>query len=1224
MTGGESPMFGKRLGRKSLLAIAIAVSLSGTAFAMPQGGQIAAGTINNKTSGAIAAANGGTINVNQTGVINWNSFNMAKGESLKFALGENSLLNRVTGGNLSTLAGTINATGNGGLFIVNPAGITVADGAVFNANNMVLSTLDITPRNFMSNVNKEDGLLSFAKSANAANGKLTFSVGKVQLNVKDFMALGGEIEVADGVTISNSAETSDASFLAVNEADVTFLNTTDTGEEHGFSYSGTAASTDNTMTLGSMTYAPANSEETTDTNFEAGAITLNGTTIKTNGRIGLSAGQGLTNTEEESKYISSYSADSDNTLSLTHANLTAGSMDLMAGKVDMSDSSMYVVHTSTTDGSYENNNLHIYAVGTFKDISSTDSDGNEVETYEITTAAENSVNMKHSFADTKGDLRILGNTITSESSAFTTDGFDLIAANTYNANDHFEASLYEADPFNLITFKGQSSIRDISTGGILGGQVDIGDTELKTGYLYLMGLNSITWDSETDEEPVYKASGKNLVSIKDSRLEMTADDNPQGGTIYYGGTEIEAGSVLVDNISLFGEADIEAGNTFWNDYTSDAGNTIQITNSSITNAQYIGLQGYSVNVSAKKDGTALANHMQMKMNPADENNSAGDFEIAAVSSYRFIEPDDPNQSGTEICTAGADNTITIDGTNSKDGISIEAGKLKLVGGNINLKNADFHAKKGSGDINKILAVSSLNSDGNGPKNNVSRNFVKAGTGNNLSLTNTQIETDDNLFLGGADISMTSAAGGTPSSVTLVDPDGAYRNRMKGHLRLAAANGYDVTGMTVSNLITAPSNELTLSGASASNNVELSAADTKMYTGKTSINYGDLETKKGNFELYAGNIGAATSDLDLIVKTAAGNDVKIQNSTIDVGNSLRIEGYTVGLANAHITTGSVARTDTSGNPTGGNLILSAGDYTGENYTSGDRFLKAKGAANKLTVEGSNLDGARRVFLDGGTISVKDSQLSTRKDARPIDLLAGKDISYASIFSNTSTSANTVTVDNSTLSTAADGTRVRISGYSISMNDPSAAGSGETTIHAGTGKMDFLAASSVNGDSFTTTVDNSISLNSLTTSGKSIRMISGKTGITGSDIYAADGGITMNAVNFNGSSADTRTSANVIDMKNTKVHTTGTMYLKGSRISLDASHLVKDKAEPAVTTSAVTTAARKAARVVLDKAVPEAQVHTAGNTQTGAVQPSTPNAAEESLAADTGEKEPDSRK
>jgi len=151
-------------------------------WANPQGGTVVAGS-------ASIASSGNTVNVTQStdrAMVNWNSFSIVAGEVTNFIQPSSSsaILNRVTGGSLSEIYGTINA--NGHVYLINPNGIVIGKGGIINTQQFVASTRDVDASQFM------------AKGALTFNGT---SEGGVQ-NFGTITALGGDIHLI-GATVNN-------------------------------------------------------------------------------------------------------------------------------------------------------------------------------------------------------------------------------------------------------------------------------------------------------------------------------------------------------------------------------------------------------------------------------------------------------------------------------------------------------------------------------------------------------------------------------------------------------------------------------------------------------------------------------------------------------------------------------------------------------------------------------------------------------------------------------------------------------------------------------------------------------------------------------------------------------------------------------------------------------------------------------------------------------------
>jgi len=135
------------------LAISVALSFGGNAFALPVGGVVAAG-------GASISTVAGNTTINQStqnAAINWQSFNIASGEAVRFVQPNSNsvVLNRVLGADPSNILGSL--TANGKVFLVNPNGILFGKGASVNVGGLVASTLNIADSDFMAGNYKFSG-----------------------------------------------------------------------------------------------------------------------------------------------------------------------------------------------------------------------------------------------------------------------------------------------------------------------------------------------------------------------------------------------------------------------------------------------------------------------------------------------------------------------------------------------------------------------------------------------------------------------------------------------------------------------------------------------------------------------------------------------------------------------------------------------------------------------------------------------------------------------------------------------------------------------------------------------------------------------------------------------------------------------------------------------------------------------------------------------------------
>ena len=150
MNGTHRSIRNDRTGRGGPTALALAVSLAlgsaSSAWALPTGGVVSAGS-----AGIVEGA--GKMTVNQSSpnaAINWQSFSIGQAEAVRFVQpGTSSVaLNRVLGADPSSILGSLSA--NGKVFLVNPNGILFGQGAQVNVAGLIASTLNISDGDFMS------------------------------------------------------------------------------------------------------------------------------------------------------------------------------------------------------------------------------------------------------------------------------------------------------------------------------------------------------------------------------------------------------------------------------------------------------------------------------------------------------------------------------------------------------------------------------------------------------------------------------------------------------------------------------------------------------------------------------------------------------------------------------------------------------------------------------------------------------------------------------------------------------------------------------------------------------------------------------------------------------------------------------------------------------------------------------------------------------------------
>jgi filamentous hemagglutinin family protein len=116
------------------------------AQAQPVGGSVVAGQAQISTAGSATLINQSTAKA----IINWQDFSVAKGGSVQFNQPSSSslTLNRVTGGSISDIEGSIRA--NGQVWLLNPNGLLFGNGAQINVGGLLATTSDLANQDFLA------------------------------------------------------------------------------------------------------------------------------------------------------------------------------------------------------------------------------------------------------------------------------------------------------------------------------------------------------------------------------------------------------------------------------------------------------------------------------------------------------------------------------------------------------------------------------------------------------------------------------------------------------------------------------------------------------------------------------------------------------------------------------------------------------------------------------------------------------------------------------------------------------------------------------------------------------------------------------------------------------------------------------------------------------------------------------------------------------------------
>ena len=216
-----------RLIRPRLLASAIACIFPAATMAGPQGEQVVAG------QSTITRPDAKTTIIHQStqkSAINWQSFSIGGQEYVQFIQPNSSSisLNRVIGGNPSSILGSLSA--NGQIYLVNPNGIYFGHDARVDVSGIVASVLDITDHDFMSgnyvfqaSVDENLGTVVNEGIINARNEGYVVLMGNYTENNGVVQAHMGKVVLASGSHVTMDISGNNLIRVAVDEATVANL-----------------------------------------------------------------------------------------------------------------------------------------------------------------------------------------------------------------------------------------------------------------------------------------------------------------------------------------------------------------------------------------------------------------------------------------------------------------------------------------------------------------------------------------------------------------------------------------------------------------------------------------------------------------------------------------------------------------------------------------------------------------------------------------------------------------------------------------------------------------------------------------------------------------------------------------------------------------------------------------------------------------------------------------
>ena len=709
--------------RRGSLAALIALALTSSALAMPASGEVVRGagdiTVNGGTDFS-TIANNATITANNDGQINWNTFNIATGETLNFAIAsDKTLVNQVTGAQLSDILGTMNqtGTGKGNVVLINPNGIYVGASAVLNVSDLTLSALSAEKATDTERILKAGG------GTGALAGQIVVDADAAHhasFTANELNLIGQKVTVADGV-VFDMGGTADKAMLQVYATD----NAAWTFDGSHVQTKNLTHNAGNDVTFGGTVHMTATNNSK---NVEIGGAT---TQVKN----AVFHGDKLETTAYAASKLSIDKRDADinkhsfvaeataaNTLTADHIQAAGDSLSLGGGAVVLKNSTINVddvsldgVAKSATKGdgvrtetltapdrtvSIESTNLRANEVGVYggkvdvaNDVAFTPPSGpqryfkvvagnvdHEKSLY--TTTAGNALAFHGKIAgfgqtDEK-DILLIGNTVNldgadlgASSAGFGIGGLKVMAVDTLDAKN-LATLAATATAANALSANGLT-VKSPTTTQFLGGtmtftnaNMDVaGEISVTTGALRELGNEARTITTAPDQKVTFAGTG----------------------TFKARSVDVRGGSVAVDSGITFEAKDPthETGLDIVAGSESDDGHgAITYT---MTRGNDLVFKGKSVNFGATEEEPVALLGATVNLDGAQIENAS---HVNTAAAQRIVS----KNNGDKSVTAGTGNAL------SGDGLTINQGDVNVVGGNVALKNGSIHT---GGDLT-VMAV----------------------------------------------------------------------------------------------------------------------------------------------------------------------------------------------------------------------------------------------------------------------------------------------------------------------------------------------------------------------------------------------------------------------------------------------------------------------------------------------------------------------------------------
>lgn len=747
------------------------IGTGATAYALPEGGQVAAG------QAAITTA-GSTMTIAQQtaqAIINWQNFGIGSGEAVHINQPNSQaiLLNRVVGSNPSEIFGQL--TANGQVILVNPNGVFFRPGSSVDVGGLTASTLNIANEDFLKgqlrfagdsqnpvinagSINAQNGYVNLLAKEVVNEGIIAAQTGSVNLAAGSGMSLDYNGDGKMTVAVTDGAYQSAVANKKLIQADGGLVVMTASGKD---------ALMDSAVNNSGMIQANTLGEAT-------GQISLTGDNIATTGTI--SADGGSNGHGGTIKIIANHKTAVDGQLSAQGGQLAGdgGFIETSGDIVRIGDRSS--IQANAPQGKAGQWLIDPVNITISDDGNETDQNGTNINTNYVngTLAGGTSITLNtHRDGNEDGTITVDGEIHVENSSRNAT--LTLNANKAININKDISFTGDSKTNLTLETTGDNSSINNNANINIGNGTLDI--TTGKNGVLNVGSIGADTVNIKTNTIKQAEGVTVNPLTIKNLNLRQA---NPDKG-IYIGNTASSpTGAESMAEASLFASGgvfsqvenlNLDADNKNQDIHLQD----VDFQNANITASQKYTNRSQTLNIAGNvstqgslKVNTEkfnVADNATLKSYGLDLNYSSLNI-IRAGSHAKIIStnneaftyyPDNSSLSIVNSPNLTEDHSINYDFLNALEGFSkYEVGNnhdfLMMEGGQLN-KSITF---KGN---NIYLQFGSIQMQGKGTLNLIAGDEIglvdiklNMGEGNlnmmaqNLNVSDSQVSGTGNLYL----------------------------------------------------------------------------------------------------------------------------------------------------------------------------------------------------------------------------------------------------------------------------------------------------------------------------------------------------------------------------------------------------------------------------------------------------------------------------------------------